>query len=184
MYKRIAIDIDNTLTELDYVLEVMADYYGKEVPTVEMIKDYNLSSVYGISPDEAYSFWIDKELEICEKSVLAEDRVENMLRQFVEFDTEVYIITNRHPRYFNATQKWLIENYIPHKRLIMTGGGSKIDVLNQYDIELLIDDKPSIFYEAVEKGYRGLMICIDYEYNKEVPCDIRLDREGMETSVY
>ena len=66
--RKIGIDIDNTLTSLDIVLEAMAEHYKKPIHSVDDVTDYNISSVYGISKEEAFDFWEKNERWICTQS--------------------------------------------------------------------------------------------------------------------
>lgn len=181
MYKRIGIDIDNTITKLEPTLWELARYYEKLVPTVDTITDYNLSSVFGISESDSKSFWSDREFALCAEAEINEDMVDNIFRNFTDNNTEIYIITNRDIKFYDVTKKWLKRHSIPHKKLIMTSGVSKKQVLKDYGIELMIDDKPLLFEEMNEdkESTDTVMVCVDYPYNKNSPCDIRVDREGL-----
>lgn len=178
MYKKIGIDIDNVLTNLDLTLEIMARYYGKPTPEVDDIIDYNLSSVFGINEAESYNFWSEMEYDLCDGAECNQERLSNFFRLFADSKTEIYIITNRSMNYYDVTKNWLNKNHIPHKELIMTSGQSKVDVLRELDIDLMIDDKPSLFDEVIEAGLRTKMVCVDYPYNQDAKCFMRLDREG------
>lgn len=182
MYKRVGIDIDNTITNLDITLAQMARFYDKPVPTIDMITDFNLSSVYGISVDESREFWREMEHTICDTAEVNHERLDNLYRLFTNHNTDIYIITSRGEEYYDVTKNWLNRNCITHKELIMTGGKSKVDVLRDYDIEVMIDDKSSLFHEVKEAGLKTLMVCIDYPYNQDVSwqdCFVRLSREGL-----
>lgn len=177
MYKRIGIDLDNTITNLQPTLWEMAKFYRKPVPCVDMITDYNLSSVYGITEEQSRDFWLAKEYDLCAEAELNGLMLDNIFRLFTDHNTEIFVITNRDIKYFDVTKEWLQRHGIPHKELIMTSGISKVDVLHAYEIELMIDDKPLLFKEVAEAGLKTKMACVDYPYNKAVECDIRLNRK-------
>lgn len=176
--KKVGIDLDNTLSELNPTLKMLSEYYNKPIMTIEDVKDYNLSSIYGVNHEESRKFWSEVEHEICEKSELATLRFESIYSNFVQKDTKVYIITNRHEKYREITENWLKINAIPYDKLVMTSGKSKIPILKGLNIDWMIDDKPHLFHEVVEKNVKTKMVCVDYEYNKGVPCHIRMTREG------
>lgn len=178
-YKNIGLDIDGTISDLLPTLWAMAKYYRKPIPKIEAVTDYNLSSVYDISPEQSMGFWKEMEYSLCKNSEANHERLTNIFKQFVFFDTEIYIITSRDERFREVTEKWLRDNIIPYKELIMTSGKSKVDVLRDKQIDLMVDDKPSLFHEVKEAGLDTKMVCVDYPYNKGIPCDLRLNREGL-----
>lgn len=175
---RLGIDLDNTLSEISFLLKSLSEYYNKPLMAVENVKDYNATSVYGINHDDSRDFWMHVEHEICEKSELSTLRFESIYSNFVQNDTKIYIITNRNEKFREITENWLEINAIPYDELIMTSGKSKVDVMRQLEIDVMIDDKPSLFYEVAQAGLETTMVCVDYEFNKDVPCDARMTREG------
>lgn len=180
--KKLGIDIDNTITSLELTLDEMAKYYEEEPPTVEDIKDFNLSTVFGITSEDSKDFWLEREWYLIENAEVAETRLANMLEMFADNDTEIYIITNRPARFYFETADWLERNAISYKELHVVQE-SKTQLIKDLELDVMIDDKPDLFYEvqtAKNNGerIRARMVCIDYEYNKNVPCDIRLGRDG------
>lgn len=180
--KKLGIDIDNTITSLELTLDEMAKYYDKIPPTVDDIKDFNLSTVYGITAEESKKFWMEREWYLIQNAEVAEIRFTNMLELFADKDTEIYIITNRPARYQFETAEWLERHAIQYKELHVVQE-SKTKLIQELELDVMIDDKPDLFYEVQtaknnHERIKARMVCIDYEYNKHVPCDIRLDRDG------
>ena len=174
--KKIGIDIDNTLSSLDVVLEAMAKHYDKPIPEIDDILDYNISSVYGISEEEAVDFWVKNERWICSESNKCPILTKTIRDNFLHDESEIYIITARHGKYQEETAKWLEENDIKYHMLIMTDRRSKKTIIENFNLDMMIDDKPDLFYEMEDSD--TTMVCVDYGYNKSVPCDIRITREG------
>lgn len=175
---KLGIDLDNTITELNPTLKMLSDYYNKPIMTIEDVKDYNLASIYGINHQDSREFWMNVEHEVCEKSELSTLRFDSIYRNFVDSDTEIYIITNRHEKFREITENWLKINAIPYHKLIMTSGHSKVNVLNEYEIDIMIDDKPHLFHEVHESDCKTEMVLVQYEYNKDVPCHYIMNLEG------
>lgn len=173
---KIGIDIDNTLTKLDVVLEAMSEYYNKPLARVDDVLDYNLSGVYDIPEEEAINFWKENESWICTESNMCPVVSKVIKDNFINEYSEVHIITARDEKYRKETVEWLKENGIEYDSLIMTGGESKKNIINNLGLDVMIDDKPELFYEM--KDSQTTMVCVDYGYNKDVPCDIRITREG------
>lgn len=183
-YKRVGIDIDNTITHLmSPTIEIMANYYEKPLPEFEQISDYNLSSVFGVTEEESFDFWNEKEHEIVKKSILNESTLKLIFDTYVSKDTEVYFITNRdHDRYYKDTFRWLVDNKVPFTKLIHTSGKSKVDLLKNLNIEVMVDDKPELFEEVALRKQLGKlktrMVCVDYPFNQHSVCDDRISVSG------
>lgn len=180
--KRVGIDLDNTITELMPTLVDMAKYYGEEVPSVDQIKDFNLSSVFGVSEQESKIYWQEREWFLIKNAEVSESRLSSILESFADHDTEIHFITNRPPRFYFETKKWLERNSIKHKSL-QVFQGSKLNAIRDLDLDVMVDDKPDLFYEIQNKKnnherIRTRMVCVDYPYNKYAPCDYRMSRDG------
>lgn len=179
MSKKIGIDIDCTMTDLDIVLKKMSEHYEVDSVEVEDVKDYNISSVYGITEEEAELFWKNHEGWICENSVLNKKRFEKIKEMFVEEGDSVFIMTSRANEFADVTAQWLEDNEIEHDVLLLTDGRSKLPIIKHFNLDIMIDDKPELFSEVKsDESLNTKMVCVDYAYNKEVDCDIRIDREG------
>lgn len=174
--KRIGLDLDNTLTKLDIVLEVMAEHYQKPLVSVDNVTDYNISSAYGVSKEESLDFWSKYERWICNKSNKCPILTKTIEDNFLHEESQIYIITARNSKYQEETAQWLEKNGIKYHMLIMTDGKSKKPIIEHFNLDMMIDDKPDLFYEM--EGSKTKMVCVDYAYNKDVPCDIRITREG------
>ena len=172
----VGIDIDCVLTELKPTMEHMANYFGKPVASFDKITDYNLSEVYDVSENKTLEFWMVEEKYLCETAVPATDRIQKIYDTFVDEETTVVIVTSRHKKYTDVTAKWLEDNGIKHDMLILTSGSCKKPIIEHFEFDYMIDDKPDLFYAMEESD--TTMVCVDYGYNKDVPCDIRITREG------
>lgn len=177
-HERIGLDIDGTLSSHDKVLELMAEFYEKPIINIEDVVDYNISSIYGISEVDSLEFWENIEHIVCADSAFAEKRTRRIYEEFVKDDSEIYLITSRNEKYRDVTEKWLKNHGISYKTLIMTGGVSKVDLIEQHKIDIMVDDKAELFYEVNKRGLDTTMVCIEYGYNIGAPCDILMNRNG------
>lgn len=180
--KKLGIDLDNTITELENTLIDMAKYYGKGLPSIEDIKDFNLSTVFGVSEEDSKEYWQEREWSLIKNAEVSEARLSAILELFADDDTGVYIITNRPDRFYFETAEWLDINGISYKELHIVQG-SKAELIKELELDVMVDDKPELFYEiqtAKNAGERihTEMVCVDYPYNENAPCDVRLSREG------
>ena len=185
-YRKIGIDIDNTMTNISTTLEAMGDFFGTHTPELIEITEYNLSSVFGFHKKVEIDFWNAMNERIIENSILEESRFDKMLGLFTDENTDIYIITSRDVKYYEQTINWLLGNGVFFKDIYFTSGKSKLEVIHNIGLEAIIDDNPDLFYEVQQHKYTrditvlGQLhrICVDYPYNQNVPCEIRLNRDG------
>ena len=179
MAKVVGIDIDCTLTELfDPTIEKMAAFYDKPIPSMDMVRDYNLSTAFNITEEESLAFWGAHEADLVVTSKLSKERHQSIVNNYIEAGSEIYIITNRPRKHLKATYQWLVENDVSFDHLIHTDGKSKIPHIKRLGIEVMIDDNPTVFREAFEQGITTKMVCVDYPYNIDAPCHARMTLEG------
>lgn len=172
----VGVDIDCVLTELGPTMKFMADYFDKPVASIESVDDYNLSNAYGVTDEESLKFWKEEEYKICKESVPSYERIQSIYDNFIGSETKVIIITSRDSKYRDVTEKWLKVNGIPYDSLIMTSGISKKDYIESCEFDYMIDDKDALFNEM--KDSKTKMVCVDYEYNKDVSSELRMTRRG------
>ena len=172
----VGIDIDCVLTELKPTMEHMAEYFNKPVAKFSDINNYILSNAYGVPKNEAVDFWKEEEEYLCRTAVPSKERIDKIYDKFVNDDTVVLIITSRHKKYADITAKWLKEHDIKHNMLIHTSGACKKPIIEHFNLDYMIDDKPDLFYAMEDSDTR--MVCVDYEYNKNVPANLRMSRNG------
>lgn len=172
----VGIDIDCVLTELEPTMMYMGKYFDKPVAGFDEITDYNLSDAYGITEEESLKFWKDEEYFLCRDSIPSEQRIKSIYENFVGDETAIVVITSRDEKYSEVTASWLEDNDIKYDLLVMTSGASKKPFIEHFKMDYMIDDKPDLFYEMQDSDTK--MVCVDYEYNKYVPSQLRMNREG------
>lgn len=172
----VGIDIDCVLTELRPTMEHMAEYFDMPVAGFDKITDYNLSDVYDVPKEETLMFWKKEERYLCETAIPSENRIKSIYDTFVDEETTVIVITSRSSKYTEVTAQWLEDNNIEHDMLILTSGSCKKPIIEHFKLDYMIDDKPDLFHAM--KDSNTTMVCVDYEYNKDVPTTLRMDRDG------
>lgn len=172
----VGIDIDCVLTELAPTMEHMANYFEKDVVGFDKVTDYNLSEAYDVTDEETLRFWKEEEDYLCRTAEPSNKRIKSIYDTFVDDETTVIVITSRDKKYTEVTAKWLEKNDIKHDMLILTSGSCKKPIIEHFDLDYMIDDKPDLFY-AME-GSKTTMVCVDYEYNAKVPTTLRMKRNG------
>ena len=177
MYKSVLFDIDNTLTEIQPTLDLMALKTGQAQITPEDVIDFRLSIAFGIPRQEELDFWANNEYELCDDSVLAVDRVQTMLDTYTDTNTVVHVITARQDKYFDHTLRWLERHGFQYDYLECLGKESKVEYMERHNIEAVFEDNPAFFYELQDSpiAHKVDSFVIDYAYNQDVPATYRLD---------
>ena len=152
-YRKIGIDIDNTMTNISTTLEAMGDFFGTHTPELTEITEYSLSSVFGFHKKVEIDFWNAMNERIIENSILEESRFDKMLGLFTDENTDIYIITSRDVKYYEQTINWLLGNGVFFKDIYFTSGKSKLEVIHNIGLEAIIDDNPDLFYEVQQHKY-------------------------------
>lgn len=178
-YDSILLDIDNTLTDLQVTLDIMADEFQLEPVTTNDIHSFTLSKAYGVTDELEKSFWLENEYRLSRDSVLEVERVKEMLETYTHEDTVVFVVTMRPEEMYEVTFNWLRANDIHFDHLICLGKESKVDYAMHFGIEALFEDNPDFFDEVEEKGLNDEfdLFVVDYPYNRHINNAVRLHRE-------
>lgn len=178
-YDSILLDIDNTITELQPTLDLMAKEFNREPVSAEDVLDFKLARAYNLTSEEEKSFWTGYEIELAERSELAVERVQNMLDTYTHEDTTIFVVTMRPQKSYEATFNWLRANNINFDTLICLGQESKVDYALHFGIEAIFEDNADVFEEIKIKELEDKfdLFVVDYPYNKTVDNAVRLDRK-------
>lgn len=173
MNKKVLIDIDNTLTYIDYTLRSLEDYYKVDRKEVKDIYSFDLPGVYGISKENYPSFWEEREEDIVSNSVLNETVYKEILKKVSRRD-DIYIVTARDPKLEKLTMKWLMKNDIRFNKLYCVGKSiSKTEWSKKKGLvfDKVYEDNPVFLSEL---PYTTKKIVVDYPYNRNIIADKRL----------
>ena len=170
-YKRVAFDIDNTLTVLQPTLDLMAETFGCLPYSEDDITSFRLSDAYDITREEELDFWQTKEEQICSQSVFALNRISNILETYTEEDCEFLYITARDEAYTEATVSWLVSVGLPAGKILLLGKESKMAAIKEFGAEAVFEDNPGFFEEWETKQLKDKFdaYCIRYPYNASSP---------------
>lgn len=179
-YDSILLDIDNTITEIQPTLDIMANVFNREPLSAEDVLDFKLARAYNVTSEQEENFWNGYEIELAERSKLAVERVKNVLDTYTHEDTTIFVVTMRPQTSYKATFEWLRKNNINFHTLICLGQVSKVDYALHFGIEAIFEDNVDVFEEVKEKGLEDEfdLYVVDYPYNKTVDNAVRLDRKS------
>lgn len=177
-YKAVVFDIDNTLTDLSFVLDTMATLHHKSRIPIDDVLSFRLAEAFNLSDEEESTFWEKYERNIIAHSPLAVTRLDNLLKQFVLEDTQIHLVSNRAEEYLLETKIWAEIEGLPFDSIHCIGKQDKALWIHTHmpEAEAVFEDNPYFFTAATDFGFDTY--CIDYPYNKNSLSTYRINRDN------
>ena len=147
MSRKILVDIDNTLTTPDVIINTMADMFGLDYISANDLKSYTMGKAFDVSREQEQMFWELFGYQVLENSDLNYKTRDTIFNEIIKEDDYVVIMTARPFEYKFITEKWLMNYGIKYDELVLVGNNSKIGFIERYQIDTVIDDKPQLFSE-------------------------------------
>lgn len=145
--RNILLDIDNTITHVDSIINKMAEVYGKDYISIDDLSSYNLADAFKVTKEADRMFWDIFGYEVLQSSLPNIKTIQNIYSEIITPDDYVYIVTARPYEFTNMTEQWLKHYGIPYHELILCGSNSKAGFIENLDIDVIIDDNPKLFLE-------------------------------------
>lgn len=148
---KIGIDLDGTVADnLELLVETLNHHCGKTL-VGEEIRQYNLCKTYCITEEEFIKLMASKEEEIIVKSPLI-PRAQEYIQKLVDKGWQVHIITARHPKYSQATRRWLRGKNIPYNGLHLLNSHNKLKICRELGVKMMVEDNVHNAYQLEEGG--------------------------------
>ncbi|KEI86625.1 hypothetical protein EXM98_12470 [Clostridium botulinum] len=159
----ICIDIDGTITEPYYWLEISNKYFKKNIKP-EDITVYNIEDVLGITEEEYMKFYEKYKVRIHTEEKLRQGakKVLNELNKY----HNIYFVTAREKSLEVLTKSYLINHSIKFRDLYVLGSHYKVDKAKELNCDIFIEDNPTNAVELSEAGFK--VILLDTNYNKHI----------------
>jgi uncharacterized protein len=158
----ICIDIDGTITDAYYWLNITNKYFNKNI-TEEEITQYYIHEIMGISLKEYDEFYQQNKFEIHSEQVLRED-VKIVIKKLSELHN-IYFVTAREKELTMFTHSYLKRNEIIYDDLFVLGSHYKVDKARELDCNVFIEDNYDNAVQLSQAGFKVLLI--DTNYNRE-----------------
>ncbi|MFZ2576669.1 MAG: hypothetical protein WAX22_04235 [Lactococcus hircilactis] len=190
----VLLDMDNTLTRVDVILDKMSNVFKKDIISADKLESFQLAKAFGITEEQEKFFWENYGYEVIEKSEPNKQVIESLFKNIIKSDDKVYIITARPESQRTITEDWISRFQIPHSDLILTGDYSKIQHIENLMLDTIIDDNPILFeeIESIPKVFPNSFIsqivqnktikryAVDFNYNKNSLVEYRINRDTGE----
>ncbi|MHC1683632.1 MAG: hypothetical protein AB6733_11845 [Clostridiaceae bacterium] len=158
----ICIDIDGTITEPYYWLELLNKAFNKNV-TEEEVTQYYIHKVMGVEQEDYESFYEKNKFKIHSEQKLREDVLE-VLKE-LSFYHKLFFVTARDSSLEMLTHSYLRNNGVPFNDLFVLGSHFKVDKAKELSCNIFIEDNYENAIELSNNGFNVLLI--DTNYNRK-----------------
>jgi uncharacterized protein len=157
----ICVDIDGTVTDGYYWLELSNKHFGKDVKR-EQVTQYDIPTVLGVTSEEYDEFYKKYKIEIHSKDPLKEHSKEVLEKLSLEH--KIYFITARDTELKETTYSYFKDNEIHYDGIFMLGSHYKLDQAKDLHCDIFIEDNYNTASELAESGIKVLLM--DHSYNR------------------
>jgi len=158
----ICIDIDGTITDAYYWLNMTNKYFNKKIKE-EQVTKYYIHEVMGIKPEEYEKFYEENKIEIHSNQKLRED-VQSVIKRLSRIHN-IYFVTAREKELTMLTHSYLKRNEIPYDDLFVLGSHYKVDKAKELECNVFIEDNYDNAVQLSTAGFKVLLV--DTNYNQK-----------------
>ncbi|MCB2294695.1 hypothetical protein LGK95_14425 [Clostridium algoriphilum] len=158
----ICIDIDGTITDAYYWLNITNKHFNKNI-TEQQVTKYYIHEVMGIDAKEYEKFYEQNKIEIHSEQKLREDA--QMVIKRLSLIHNIYFVTAREESLTMFTHSYLKKNDIPYDDLFVLGSHYKVDKARELKCNVFIEDNYDNAIQLSTAGYKVLLI--DTNYNQK-----------------
>ncbi len=161
---KIGIDIDGTLTEPDFWVDIMNEYFHKELD-YKTNQIYDWLEAYEIDEDEFSVFYRNEGPEMHYQAKIRDNAQEVI--SFFNNHHEICYLTARQKWLSEVTAKWLDKYQLPGEHFIL-GTHNKLPYAKELGCDLFIEDNYNVANELAEGGIKVLLLNCSYNIHKKI----------------
>lgn len=157
----ICIDIDGTITDAYYWLDLCNEYFNKNI-TEEEVTEYYIHKVLGVTEEDYTKFYEKYKIKLHSEQKIRQDAkvfIEKLNRLH-----NIYFVTARDKSLTMLTHSYLRKNEIPYDDLFVLGSHYKVDTARELNCSIFIEDNYDNAIQLSSSGFK--VILIDTNYNK------------------
>ena len=158
----ICIDIDGTITDAYYWLDICNEYFNKNVTNAE-VTEYSISNILNITEDEYIEFYENHKFKIHWEQKLRAD-VKSVIKK-LNLLNNIYFVTARDKSLTMLTHLYLNTKDVPYNSLFVLGSHYKVDKAKDLNCNIFIEDSYDNAISLSEAGFNVLLI--DTNYNRK-----------------
>jgi uncharacterized HAD superfamily protein len=161
MNLNLCIDIDGTITDAYYWLDLANDYFGTSIKPFQ-VTCYDIHKVLDI-PDEDYLKFYEKFGEQMHANQNIRYNADLILWNLNQ-KYNIFYVTARNKRMEAVTKSWFKEKNLPEGQLHMLGSHYKVDKARELECNIFIEDRYENAIQLASAGFEVLLI--DCYYNR------------------
>lgn len=159
----ICIDIDGTITDPYFWLDIANKYFNKNV-TIDKVTEYKVDIVMGITRDEYYDFYDKNKFKMHNDNVSLRENAKEVIEELIKLNN-IYFVTARDKDLKLLTYSYLNNNDIPYDDIFVLGTHYKVDMARKLKCDIFIEDCYENALQLSENGFKVLLI--DTNYNRK-----------------
>ena len=158
----ICIDIDGTITDPYYWLNITNKYFNKNI-TEDQITKYYIHEVMDIKQSEYEEFYDKNKIQIHSQQKLRED-VQIVIKR-LSLMHNIFFVTAREKSLTMLTHSYLRKNRIPYDDLFVLGSHYKVDKAIELECNVFVEDNYDNAIQLSNAGFKVLLL--DTNYNRQ-----------------
>jgi len=157
----ICIDIDGTITEAYYWLDMCNRYFDKNISEKD-VTEYYVHKVLGVSKEDYAEFYERYKFKLHWEQKIRQDAKSFIKR--LSLLHNIYFVTARDKCLTMLTHEYLRKNGIPYDGLFVLGSHYKVDTARELDCDVFVEDNYENAIQLSSSGFKVLLI--DANYNR------------------
>lgn len=174
----ICIDIDGTLTDAYYWLDLANEYFNKSIKESE-VTEYHIHKVLGVKKGEYDEFYEKNKVRLHTEEKLRDD-AKVVLKVLSTFHN-IYFVTARDKSLTVLTHSYLKKRGIPYNDLFVLGSHYKVDKATDLNCSVFIEDSYDNAIQLSNAGFKVLLV--DTYYNRN-PLNTNIKRVSNWIEIY
>jgi uncharacterized protein len=158
----ICIDIDGTITDPYYWLDIANKYFNKNIKPWK-ITEYSINETIGVSIEEYLRFYEKNRFKIHNEEPIREDAVKIINKLFNR--SNIYFVTARDKDLEMLTYHYLNKHNVPYDDVFVLGTTHKSSTAKDVGCDVFIEDSYENALELSKDGFKVLLI--DTTYNRK-----------------
>lgn len=159
----ICIDIDGTITEPYFWLDIANEYFNKNIP-VDNATEYEVHKVMGVTSKDYEDFYNKYKFKMHNNEVKLRENARDMLKELIKTNN-LYFVTARDEDLKIQTYSYLNEHDIPYDDVFVLGTHYKVDTAKKLKCDIFIEDSYKNALQLSENGFKVLLL--DTNYNRK-----------------
>lgn len=158
----ICIDIDGTITDAYYWLELCNEYFNTNI-TESQVTEYYIHEVLGVERSEYDEFYEKHKFKLHTEQKLRPD-AKSVISE-LSLLHNIYFVTARDKSLTMLTHAYLRKNEIPYDDIFVLGTHYKVDKAKELNCSIFIEDNYDNAIQLSNAGFK--VILIDTTYNRK-----------------